>query len=73
MSACGPGSWLCLALLLATLGLRAQVKGEGPLPYSFLRHPVSGRDPQKGDDDDRDDEGSGRSGPRWAHVAPAQA
>jgi Response regulator receiver domain len=43
-----------------------------PLPYSFLRHPVSGRDPQKGDDDDRDDEGCGRSGPWWAHVAPAQ-
>ena len=36
----------------------------GPLPYSFLRHPVSGRNPQKGDDDDRDDEGCGRSGPR---------
>lgn len=44
-----------------------------PLPYSFLRHPVSGRDPQKGDDDDRDDEGCDRSGPWWAHVAPAQA
>lgn len=44
-----------------------------PLPYSFLRHPVSGRDPQKGDNDDRDDEGCGRSGPWWAHVAPAQA
>ena len=44
-----------------------------PLPYSFLRHPVSGRDPQKGDDDDRDDEGCGRFGPRLAHAAPAQA
>jgi transposase len=45
----------------------------GPPPHSFLRHPISGRDPQKGDDDDRDDEGCGRSGPRWAHVTPAQA
>jgi transposase len=44
----------------------------GPLPYSFLGHPVSGRDPQKGDDDDRDDEGCSGSGPPWAHVAPAQ-
>jgi hypothetical protein len=43
-----------------------------PPPHSFLRHPISGQDPQKGDDDDRDDEGCGRSGPRWAHVAPAQ-
>ena len=31
MSACGPGSWLCLPLLLSTLGLRVQVKGEGEL------------------------------------------
>jgi hypothetical protein len=44
-----------------------------PPPHSFLRHPISGQDPQKGDDDDRDDEGCGRSGPWWAHVAPAQA
>ena len=44
-----------------------------PPPHSFLRHPISGQDPQKGDDDDRDDEGCGRSGPRWAHVTPAQA
>ena len=25
-----------------------------PAPYGWLRHPVSGRDPQEGDDDDGD-------------------
>src|SRR3954471_8644752 len=43
------------------------------LPGS-LRHPVSGRDPQEGDDDDRDSSfGHGWFGPGWAQVAPAQA
>src|SRR4051812_27772923 len=40
----------------------------------WLRHPLSGRDPQEGDDDDTDDSfWWGRSGPGWADVAPAQA
>src|SRR5829696_2279154 len=43
------------------------------LPGS-LRHPVSGRDPQEGDDDNRDDSfGRGWFGPGWPHVAPTQA
>src|SRR4051812_43589242 len=47
--------------------------GLAALPGS-LRHPVSGRDPQEGDDDDRDSSfGHGWFGPGWAHVAPAQA
>jgi hypothetical protein len=47
--------------------------GIAALPGS-LRHPVSGRDPQEGDDDDRDSSfGHGWFGPGWAHVAPAQA
>ena len=45
-----------------------------PAPHGWLRHPVSGRDPREGDDDDRDNSfGWGRSGPRWTHVAPTQA
>src|SRR3954463_16470238 len=43
------------------------------LPGS-LRHPLSGRDPQEGDDDDRDNSfGWGRFGPGWTHVAQTQA
>src|SRR4051794_3956137 len=39
-----------------------------------LRHPVSGRDPQEGDDDDRDDSfGRGWFGPGWGDVAQTQA
>src|SRR3954469_15351206 len=50
-----------------------QVVETAALPGS-LRHPVSGRDPQEGDDDDRDSSfGHGWFGPGWAHVAPAQA
>src|SRR3954470_14093558 len=47
--------------------------GDAALPGS-LRHPVSGRDPQEGDDDDRDDSfGRGWFGPGWADVAQTQA
>src|SRR4051794_32332660 len=43
------------------------------LPGS-LRHPVSGRDPQEGDDDDRDSSfWWDRFRPGWTHVAQAQA
>src|SRR3954451_20571524 len=43
------------------------------LPGS-LRYPLSGRDPQEGDNDDRDNRTYwGRSGPGWAPVAPTQA
>src|SRR3954470_13317310 len=43
-------------------------------PHGWLRHPLSGRDPQEGDDDDTDDSfWSGRFRPGWADVAPTQA
>ena len=39
-----------------------------------LRHPVGGRDPQEGGDEDADNSFGRRGfGPRWADVAPAQA
>src|SRR3954447_7663475 len=42
--------------------------------HGWLRHPVGGRDPQEGDDEDADNSFGRRGfGPRWAHVAPAQA
>src|SRR4051794_14606689 len=42
--------------------------------HGSLRHPVSGHDPQEGDDEDADISfWWGRFGPGWAHVAPAQA
>jgi Kef-type K+ transport system membrane component KefB len=63
------GGWL----FGLAFGFVVWMLGPIPPPHSFLRHPISGQDPQKGDDDDRDDEGCGRSGPRWAHVTPAQA
>jgi transposase len=43
------------------------------LPGS-VRHPVSGRDPREGDDEDRDSSfGWDRFGPGWTPVAPTQA
>src|SRR3712207_3481552 len=43
-------------------------------PHGWLRHPLSGRDPQEGDDEYREDSlGRGWFGPRWADVAPTQA
>src|SRR3954464_5925416 len=48
------------------------LRGAG-LPGS-LRHPLIGRAPQEGDDDDRDDSfGRGWFGPGWADVAQTQA
>jgi hypothetical protein len=41
-----------------------------PPPHSWLRHPVSGRCPRRGNDDDRDDR-RGRSRPRRADAAAA--
>ena len=45
-----------------------------PAPHGWLRHPLSGHDPQEGDDDDRDNSiWCGRFGPGWTHVASTQA
>src|SRR3954470_10930985 len=42
--------------------------------HGWLRHSLSGRDPQEGDDEDADNSfGRSRFGSRRAHVAPAQA
>ena len=45
--------------------LAAVLKVAHPPPHGSLRHPVGGRDPQEGDDDDRDEKdavGPGRGG-----------
>ena len=48
--------------------------GAAAAPHGSLRHPVGGRDPQEGDDEDADNSFGRRGfGPRWADVAPAQA
>src|SRR6059058_1156683 len=54
--------------------VRNQATMGGAAPHGWLRHPLSGRDPQEGDDEDRDDSfRRGWFGPGWAHVAPTQA
>ncbi len=63
-----------LPLIQSLLATLANMEFEFPAPHGWLRHPLSGRDPQEGDDDDRDNRtGWGWSWPGWAHVAPAQA
>jgi len=52
---------------IGNVGERGALRGS-------LRHPVGGRDPQEGGDEDADNSFGRRGfGPRWADVAPAQA
>src|SRR3954469_8570510 len=52
----------------------AQILLKAAALHGWLRHPLSGDDPQEGDDEDADNSfGRSRFGSRRAHVAPAQA